>query len=140
MKIRIFETPEEIAGAIARHVANALGDRPNLVLGLPAGRTPVAAYAELRRLAKAGRVDVSRAVTFNIDEFAGVPSSLPGSFRTFMERHLFSGIGLRSDQTHSLNGAAADLDAECDRYEAAIEEAGGIDLQILGIGANGHVG
>lgn len=140
MDIRIFETPDETARAVALRVARAVAERPALVLGLPTGRTPVAAYAELRRLHDAGQVDFSRAVSFNLDEFAGVASSHPGSFRTFMDRHLFSDVKLRPARIHFLNGAATDLDAECDRYEAAIEAAGGIDLQILGIGANGHIG
>jgi glucosamine-6-phosphate deaminase len=138
--IRIFETPDETARAVALRIAGAVAARPELVLGLPTGRTPVAAYAELRRLHDADQVDFSRAVSFNLDEFAGVAPDHPSSFRTFMDRHLFAGVKLRPAQIHFLNGAAADLDAECDRYEAAIETAGGVDLQILGIGANGHIG
>jgi glucosamine-6-phosphate deaminase len=110
------------------------------VLGLPTGRTPLPTYAELRRLHVAGRADFSRATTFNLDEFAGVAAADPGSFRTFMDRHLFHAINLRPGRIRFLNGVAADLDAECDHYEAAIADAGGIDLQILGIGANGHIG
>ncbi len=104
------------------------------------GRTPVATYAELRRLHAAGDADFSRASTFNIDEFAGVAPSDPRSFRTFMDRHLFDAVNLRPERIHFLVGTAADLDAECDRYESEIEQAGGIDLQLLGIGANGHIG
>lgn len=100
----------------------------------------MAAYAELRARHAAGDMDFSRVTTFNLDEFAGIEPSHPGSFRTFMERHLFAGVGLRPEQIHFLNGAAPDLDAECERYESAIESAGGIHLQLLGIGANGHIG
>jgi len=107
---------------------------------LPTGRTPIAAYAELRRLHAAGDADFSRASSFNLDEFAGVGPSDPGSFRTFMDRHLFDAVNFRLEHIHFLNGAASALDAECDRYEAAIDHAGGIDLQLLGIGANGHIG
>lgn len=140
MDIQILDTPEDTAAAVARRVARALADHPSLVLGLPTGRTPIAAYAELRRLHAAGDADFSRASTFNLDEFAGIPSSHPGSFRTFMERHLFAGINLPPAQIHFLDGAATDLDAECERYEAAIDAARGIDLLLLGIGANGHIG
>ena len=140
MDIQIFDTPEDTAAAVARRVAQALAARPALVLGLPTGRTPVAAYAELRRLHSLGAADFSRAVTFNLDEFAGVPASHPGSFRTFMDRHLFAGVNLQPSRVHFLDGAAADLDAECRRYDAAIDAAGGIDLLLLGIGANGHIG
>lgn len=140
MDIRIFDTPEDTAAALARRVAQALASKPALVLGLPAGRTPVAAYGELRRLHAAGEADFGRAATFNLDEFAGIPPSHPGSFRTFMERHLFQGIDLSPARIQFLDGAAPDLDVECGRYEAAIEAAGGMDLLLAGIGANGHIG
>jgi glucosamine-6-phosphate deaminase len=100
----------------------------------------VATYAGLRRLHAAGEADFSRVTTFNLDEFAGVQASHPGSFRTFMQQHLFDHVNLAPDRIHCLNGAAGDLDAECERYEAAIADAGGLGLQILGIGANGHIG
>jgi glucosamine-6-phosphate deaminase len=138
--IHVFDTPEAVACAVAGRVANALAARPSLVLGLPTGRTPIAAYAEIRRLHAAGRADFSRTSTFNLDEFAGIASSHPSSFRSYMERHLFGAVNLAPARIHFLNGAAGDLDAECERYEAAIAAAGGLDLQILGIGSNGHIG
>ena len=87
-----------------------------------------------------GKADFARATTFNLDEFAGIDGDHPGSYRVFMREHLFSRVNLPPDQIHFLNGAAADPDAECERYETAIAAAGGIDLQILGIGTNGHIG
>jgi len=126
--------------ALARRVADALGEKPDVVLGLPTGRTPVEMFAELRRLHAVGDADFGRAVTFNLDEFAGVDRSHPGSFRQYMENHLFQAVNLAPERIHFLNGAAADLDAECSRYEREIEAAGGLDVQILGIGANGHIG
>ena len=140
MNIRIFPTPDEAARALAARIAVALREKPDLVLGLPTGRSPVATYEELQRLQALDEVDFSRATTFNLDEFAGVEASHPGSFRRFMDEHLFRGVNLQPSRIHFLDGAASDLDAECERYEAAIEAAGGIDLQLLGIGANGHVG
>lgn len=140
MEIRIFESADETASAVARRVAEALRARPGLVLGLPTGRTPIATYARLRQLCSAGQVDFSGATTFNLDEFAGIPPSHPGSFRSFMEQHLFAHVGLRPEQIQFLDGAAPDLEAECDRYERAIAAAGGIDVQLLGIGSNGHIG
>jgi glucosamine-6-phosphate deaminase len=140
VRIEILETPEDVARAVARRVAQALAARPPLVLGLPTGRTPIAAYAELRRLHRGGEADFSRASTFNLDEFAGVAASHPGSFRAFMDQHLFGSVNLAPARVHFLDGAAPDLDAECARYEADITAAGGLDLQILGIGANGHIG
>lgn len=140
MNISIFDAPGQVAAALARRVAGALRAKPNLVLSLPTGRTPVAMYAELRRLYQEGEVDFSRAVTFNLDEFAGVAPSHPGSFRQYMEKHLFQSVNLAPERIHFLDGAAPALDAECNRYEEEIAAVGGLDLQILGIGANGHIG
>src|SRR4029079_4892417 len=113
---------------------------PALVLGLPTGRTPVRLYHELGARHAHGQVDFSRATTFNLDEFVGIAGDHPGSYRVFMQEHLFSRVNLPAEQIHFLNGAAPDLDAECERYETAIAAAGGIDLQILRIGTNGHIG
>ena len=140
MNIRIFDAPGQVAAALARRVADALGETADVVLGLPTGRTPVAMYGELRRLHEEGQADFSRAVTFNLDEFAGVAPSHPGSFRQYMEKHLFQAVNLAPERIHFLDGSAPDLDAECNRYEEQIAAAGGLDLQILGIGANGHIG
>src|ERR1051325_279193 len=114
--------------------------KADAVLGLASGRTPVDGYAGMQRLHTAGQMDWSRASTFNLDEFAGIDASHPGSFRTFMDDHLFGGVNLRPERSHFLHGPAADLDAGGERSEGAIAAAGGIDLQILGIGSNGHVG
>ena len=140
MRIAVLGSSDDVARALALCIADALRGKPGLVLGLAAGRTPVDAYTQLRRMRDAGAGDWSRATTFNLDEFAGIDAGHPGSFRQFMQRHLFDGVNLDPSSIHFLNGAAPDLDAECDRYEGAIRGAGGIDLQILGIGSNGHLG
>jgi glucosamine-6-phosphate deaminase len=140
VKITVVDSSSEVAASLARRVASIVQAKPDAVLGLASGRTPVDGYAELRRLHAGGSTDWSRASTFNLDEFAGIDGHHPGSFRTFMERHLFEGVNLRADRIHFLNGVAKNLDAECERYEAAIAAAGGIDLQLLGIGTNGHIG
>jgi glucosamine-6-phosphate deaminase len=140
LNINVFDTPEDSAQALAQRVAEQLRARPRTVLGLPTGRTPVRLYAALRRLHERGEVDFSAAETFNLDEFAGIDAGHPGSFRRFMQTHLFDGVNLDPSRIHFLDGMAADLDAECDRYETEIERGGGIDLQLLGIGANGHIG
>jgi glucosamine-6-phosphate deaminase len=137
--LRILPTESDVARALAERVASALREKPALVLGLPTGRTPLAMYGELRRMYPS-LVDFSRASTFNLDEFVGVASSDSGSFRDYMERHLFDGVNVDPSRIYFLNGMAADLEAECERFELAIETAGGIDLQVLGIGANGHIG
>ena len=140
MIVRVFETADECAAAIAERIARALQDKPDVVLGLPAGKSPVPTYRELQRMYAAGKVDFSAARTFNLDEFAGVSAEHPGSFRRFMNEHLFDQVNLEPSRIHFLNGGAHDLDGECERYEAEIESAGGIDLQLLGIGSNGHIG
>lgn len=139
-RVRVLRDAEAVATAVARRVLAALTANPAVVLGLPTGRTPVALYGRLRRAHAEGRADFGRATTFNLDEFLGLPPDHPGSYRTFMETHLFAHVNLDRRRIHFLNGTAADPERECARYEAAIRKAGGIDLQILGIGANGHVG
>ena len=140
MVVRVFTTADESARALAARIAAAVRDKPDLILGLPTGKSPIATYAELRRMHGAGEIDFRRVRTFNLDEFAGVGPSHAGSFRRFMDEHLFAPVNLEPSQIHFLNGVAGDLDAECARYEAEIDAAGGIDLQLLGIGGNGHIG
>lgn len=110
------------------------------MLGLPTGRTPVPLYRELVRLYQQQRVDFSHIVTFNLDEFRGIAGSDPRSYRAFMQRHLFDHINVQPDRIYFLDGTIRDVDRECRRYERAIVRRGGIDLQILGLGANGHIG
>jgi glucosamine-6-phosphate deaminase len=140
LKITVFKDERALARTVAAQIAAALHERPAIVFGLPTGRTPVRLYHELGSLHAQGRASFSEATTFNVDEFLGIPPTHPGSYRAFMEEHLFSRVNLRGDRTHVPNGDAADPEAECVRYEAAIESAGGIDLQLLGIGTNGHIG
>jgi len=139
-RISIFPDAETAAKELAARVAHALRKTPALVLGLPTGRTPLLLYAELVRLAASGAVNFAEASTFNLDEFYGIPPSHAGSYRSFMQRHLFDHVNIDPGRIHFLDGSAADPLAEGCRYEKAIDEAGGIDLQILGIGSNGHIG
>jgi glucosamine-6-phosphate deaminase len=138
-RVLIFENETAVARALARRIAAAVEANPSIVLGLPTGRTPLALYRELGALHAAG-TDFSCVTTFNLDEFLGIPPSHPGSYRSFMEEHLFAHVNIPTERHNFLNGAAADPVRECARYERAIEDAGGIDLQILGIGTNGHIG
>jgi glucosamine-6-phosphate deaminase len=140
VKITVHDNERVLARTLAVQIAAALGQRPALVLGLATGRTPIRLYHELGTLHAHGQADFSRATTFNLDEFLGIGGDHPGSYRVFMEEHLFSRVNLPPEQIHFLDGAASDPDAECERYDAAIAAAGGIDLQILGIGTNGHIG
>jgi glucosamine-6-phosphate deaminase len=139
-RVSIYSSDRAAARALARRIIAALKGNPCLVLGLPTGKTPVGFYHELAAIAAAGHVDFSQASTFNLDEFLGIPPTHPGSYRQYMEHHLFSRVNLKPENIHFLDGSAPDPGAECRRYERAIEEAGGIDIQILGIGTNGHIG
>jgi len=140
IRVTVFPNDRAAARALACRTAEALAANPTLVLGLPTGRTPVRLYKELVSLVAHGKADFSRARTFNLDEFLGLDPSHPGSYRTFMDDHLFKHVGIPQAQVNFLDGAAGNPDAECLRYEEAIATAGGIDLQILGIGTNGHIG
>jgi glucosamine-6-phosphate deaminase len=140
LKITLFKDERALAKALAVQIAAALAERPEIVLGLPTGRTPIRLYHELGTLYAHRQADFSRATTFNLDEFLGISGDHPGSYRAFMEQHLFSRVNLLPERINVLNGAAPDPERECERYEAAIDRAGGIDLQLLGIGTNGHIG
>jgi glucosamine-6-phosphate deaminase len=140
VKLRIFADAREVSTSLAKDVIEAVRQRPDLVLGLPTGRTPVRLYRELARHAVAGAADFSQVRTFNLDEFLGVAPSDRSSFRQYMEQHLFAPVGLTAERIGFLDGSAPDPRRECAQYERALAEAGGVDLQILGIGANGHIG
>jgi len=139
-RVRVYADALTVARELAALIGRALRAKPDLVLGLPTGRTPLLLYAEIVRLHAAGQADFSRAVTFNLDEFLGIPPNHPGSYRAFMKRYLFDHVNADPARTNFLDGAAVDPLAECERYERAIDAAGGIDLQILGVGTNGHIG
>lgn len=109
------------------------------VLGLPTGSSPEGMYAELVKANKEGRVSFRNVLTFNMDEYVGLPESHPESYHSFMARNLFDHIDIPRENIHILNGNAKDLDAECAHYEEMIREAGGIDLFIGGIGPDGHI-
>jgi len=139
MKLSVFKDERTLARTLAGQIAQLLAEKPDLVLGLPTGRTPIRLYHELGSMHAKGQVDFARATTFNLDEFLGIPSSHPGSYRSFMQEHLFSRVNLPPERINIPNGAAPDPAAECARYERAIADAGGIDLQLLGVGTNGHI-
>ena len=140
MNIERFEDDETLSAALATYVLERIVARPSLVLGLPTGRTPLKLYRELRERSSGDRIDWSQVRTFNLDEFAGLDASHPNSYHAFMQTELFEHVSIDPANIGFLDGAAPDLGSECRRYEEAIEQAGGIDLQILGIGANGHIG
>jgi glucosamine-6-phosphate deaminase len=139
MKVRIFRTAADAARSTASIAASYLERKPASVLGLPTGRTFRAVYKELVRLHAAGKADFSRAHMFNLDEFVGLRADR-GSFSAFMQAHLFRHINLPADHVHFLDGRAPDLGAECSRFEREIADVGGLDLLLLGLGINGHIG
>ena len=124
----------------ARIVAHRVRDKPSITLGLASGSTPLGMYRELIRLHREEGLDLSRVTTFNLDEYLGLAPSHPRSFHRFMREFFFDHVNVPASNIHVPDGTAADLDAYCAEYERRIVEAGGIDLQVLGIGRDGHIG
>jgi glucosamine-6-phosphate deaminase len=140
VKCQTYPSEAALAAALGRIILDTIGRLPGVVLGLPTGRTPLGLYAELTRLTAHDRVDWSEVRTFNLDEFVGLAAHEPGSYRAFMQERLFRHVNIRPAHIGFLDGTAHDVRVECERYERAIAAAGGIDLLILGIGGNGHIG
>ena len=134
----VLDTYEEVCRAAADIYARQLGRKPDSVLGLATGSTPIGLYEELARRYKAGEIDFSKARSFNLDEYYPIARSHPQSYYYFMRENLFDKINL--SQYALPNGEADDPIAECAGYDKQIEAAGGIDLMLLGIGHNGHIG
>ena len=131
---------EDMSREAARIVAEAIRAKPDLVLGLATGSTPLGLYRELARLHREEGLDFSRVRVFHLDEYAGLPADHPQSYRRYLRDNLLKHVNVEGSRVHFLDGAAHDLEAEAARYESLIEREGGVDLQILGIGSNGHIG
>jgi glucosamine-6-phosphate deaminase len=140
MEVIILPTAKEASLAAAHVIARLVRARPRAVLGLATGDTPRGVYAELVRAHREEGLDLSGVTTFNLDEYVGLDEAHPASYRRYMREHLFAHVNLRPERTHLPDGLAADVDAACAAYEQAIRAAGGVDLQLLGLGADGHVG
>ena len=144
MKVIIRETKREASIWAARHIVAAIKakaavtDKP-FVLGLPTGSTPIDTYDEIIRMYRNGEVSFKNVVTFNMDEYVGLPVEHPESYHSFMFKYLFDHIDINPKNIHILDGNAPDLAAECENYEKAIEKAGGIDLFLGGVGEDGHL-
>lgn len=138
MKVIITTDYASMSRLAADRVAEQVARRDGSVLGLATGSTPEGLYAELVARVHQGFLDLSRVTTFNLDEYLGVPREHEASYHCYMQRHLFHHVKVAA--FHIPDGSARDPAAECQRYEAAIRAMGGIDLQILGIGRNGHIG
>jgi len=140
MEVIIRDSKEAAVSLTAGIIARALCKRPNLVLGLATGRTMEAVYDLLGEMYEDDGLDFSLARTFNLDEYIGLPPEDPDSYRFYMNKHLFDRVNIDRRNTHLPNGMADDVDEECRAYEACIQDCGGIDLQLLGIGRSGHIG
>lgn len=138
MEVLILPDPAGVAVAAADRLAAAVANKPDLVLGLPTGRTPLPFYDELAARYQRGQIDLSRVRFFHLDELALTPDH-PASFATYRDIHAGGRIGLDPKRGDIPRGDAPDLEAECRRYEAALAAAGGLDLAFLGIGEDGHV-
>lgn len=140
MNIHTLRSQKELNKAGAGIITGLLQTNPKAVLGLATGGTPVGIYEELVETYREGRVSFSKATVFNLDEYVGLQRSHPKSYYSFMQQHLLGMVDIPSEQCHIPDGMAADLKTECRRYDRLLEEAGQIDLQLLGIGHNGHIG
>jgi glucosamine-6-phosphate deaminase len=139
MEVSIFKTYEQMSRAAAQQVADVLNARPNAVLGMATGSTPLGVYQELVKLHERGEVDFSHVTTFNLDEYVGLPITHPQSYHHFMQENFFRHVNIPPQNIHIPSGTTTNYRAFCDWYEKRIVEAGGIDLQILGIGSDGHI-
>ena len=139
MEIVICKTKEEASRKAAEMITAAVKKNPKIVLGLATGSTPVPMYKEMAKAVKAKKVSYKQVRTWNLDEYWGLPGTHDQSYRYFMDKNLFDHIDIAKKNTHVLNGLAEDWRKEVSAYEAAIKKAGGIDLQVLGIGSDGHI-
>ena len=140
MKIRIYKNAEQAGQAAAQLIAAQLIRKPDSVLGLATGSSPIPIYEELIRLYQRGTISFAQATSFNLDEYMGIPEDHPCSYHRFMNEQLFDHVDMRREAAHVPDGNAENPQAFAAAYDWAIERAGGIDLQVLGIGRNGHIG
>jgi glucosamine-6-phosphate deaminase len=136
----IIEADAEAASRrAARFVAELVRKKPHCVLGLATGSTPLGVYRELIRLHREEQLDFSQVTTFNLDEYVGLAPTHPQSYRHFMQANLFDHLNIDTSKTNVPDGRALDFESHCRQYEQRIKDAGGIDLQILGVGSDGHI-
>ncbi|MBQ3904554.1 MAG: glucosamine-6-phosphate deaminase [Eubacterium sp.] len=139
MNVLVFDTEEQIGVAAGYYMCGQVLQKPESVLGLATGSTPLRAYEHMVSLYKQGAVDFSRVTTFNLDEYCRLDVKDKNSYHSFMYENLFNHINIPEENINFLNGNAWDLETECKNYENRIKAAGGIDIQLLGIGSNGHI-
>lgn len=140
MKITVFKSYDEMSEAAAEIFKGQINKKPDSVLGLATGSTPIGLYEKLIEFYNEGKVDFSKVITFNLDEYVGLDERSDQSYKYFMAHNLFDYVNVKKENIHIPDGCAKDLQKECSDYNEAVEKSGGIDLQILGIGNNGHIG
>ncbi|MBR5259611.1 MAG: glucosamine-6-phosphate deaminase [Eggerthellaceae bacterium] len=140
MEIIITETYEEMSREAADIIAECVKQKPDCVLGLATGSTPIGLYAELVKDNQAGEISFKDVKTFNLDEYRGLDPKHHQSYRYFMQENLFDHVDIVAENTHVPNGFNPNAEEACAEYEESIDEAGGLDLQLLGLGHNGHIG
>lgn len=140
MRVIVVENYEEMSKKAALMIASQLYLNPKSVLGLATGSTPVGMYEELIRLYESGEIDFSQAMSFNLDEYYGISKDKKQSYHSFMKETFFDHINIPEDKRFIPDGLAEDVETECRNYDKSIIEMGGIDIQVLGIGVNGHIG
>ncbi|MFA7636883.1 MAG: glucosamine-6-phosphate deaminase [Monoglobales bacterium] len=140
MKKIVFDNYTQLSHAAAEFVAAEINSKPKFVLGLPTGETPVGMYKNLSEMYKEGKVDFANVTTFNLDEYLGLKRSHNQSYWYFMNKNLYSNVNLKEENINIPNGTAPDMDLETKSYDKKIEDMGGLDLMVLGIGPNGHIG
>lgn len=140
MEIIVQPDSQQASWLAARLVRKLIMEKPGPVLGLATGNTPLQLYKYLIKMHREEGLDFSRVITFNLDEYVGLSPDHPASFHHFMRVNLFSQINIKPENVHIPDGLASDIPASCEKYEQQIKAAGGIDLQILGLGTNGHIG
>ena len=139
MEVIIKDTYEDMSRAAALQIADVLNRKPNAVLGLATGSTPLGVYKELVRMHKQEGLDFSRCTTFNLDEYVGLPITHDQSYHYFMHENFFKHVNVPEQNIHVPSGTTSNFKAFCQWYEQRIQECGGIDVQILGIGSDGHI-
>lgn len=139
MRVVLLETPQDVSVRAAEIFCRTVSAQPACVLGLATGGTPLGTYRELVARHKRGEISFAQVKTFNLDEYVGLPADHGQTYHSFMHQNLFSLCDFQLENCHLPNGTASDLELECQRYEQQIAASGGIDLQILGIGSDGHI-
>lgn len=140
MRIIVCENYEEVSKKAAQMILSQVTLKPNSVLGLATGSTPIGMYKNLIQMNKERNIDFSEVKTFNLDEYYNLPRTNEESYYHFMYENLFNHININTENVNIPNGMAEDIEAECVRYDKSIKESGGIDIQVLGIGNNAHIG